>query len=149
VGPAARCGEAFRARSAFAASCNDGGVIAGDPRAMALSCMIVDDNEEFLASARAFLEAGGVRVAGVATNAAAGLALAEELAPDVVLVDVELGPESGFDAAQALAANTTARIVMISTHSRGDLEELLERSPAVGFVPKAQLAASAIVELLT
>jgi DNA-binding NarL/FixJ family response regulator len=115
---------------------------------MPLRCMIVDDNEEFLASASAFLEADGLRVVGVATNARIALALARQLELDVILVDVELGSESGFHAARALVTDTDARVVMISTHSRNDLEELLECSPAVGFLPKQRLSASGVAELL-
>src|SRR5271170_8261337 len=64
--------------------------------------VIVDDNPEFLDSARRLLEHQGVRVAGVASTNADGLRSVQELRPDVTLVDVNIGEECGFDLAEAL-----------------------------------------------
>ena len=69
---------------------------------MSLRCVIVDDSPGFVAAARSLLERQGLRVLGVASNCAEGLRLAAELRPDVVLVDIDLGGESGFELARRL-----------------------------------------------
>src|SRR5258708_1751242 len=74
----------------------------GIVKTMSIRAVIVDDNAEFLDAARLMLERGGIMVvAGVSTGAEA-LRCAEEYDPDVVLVDVGLGSESGFDVAERL-----------------------------------------------
>jgi DNA-binding NarL/FixJ family response regulator len=53
--------------------------------------LIVDDSAGFLSSARRLLERQGITVAGVASNGADAVLRVEELQPDVVLVDIDLG----------------------------------------------------------
>jgi two-component system nitrate/nitrite response regulator NarL len=62
---------------------------------MPLRCLIVDDSPQFLRVARALLEREGIAVVGVASTSAEALRRVEELAPDVTLLDVDLGGESG------------------------------------------------------
>jgi two-component system nitrate/nitrite response regulator NarL len=112
---------------------------------VALRCLIVDDNQSFLDAARVLLDREGV--AGVASTSAEALRQAEELAPDVVLVDVLLGDESGVDLARELNANG-AKVVLISTHAKADIEDLLPDSAAAGFLPKSGLSANALRRVL-
>ena len=70
-----------------------------------LRCLIVDDNASFLEAASTLLEREGLAVAGVASTGDEGLQRANELEPDVVLLDVSLGAESGLDVARRLAEN--------------------------------------------
>jgi DNA-binding NarL/FixJ family response regulator len=113
---------------------------------MAARCLIVDDNRGFLAAARTLLEREGLTIAGVATTSAEALREAETLRPDVVLVDVSLGEESGFELARRLVADQdrTAAVILISTRSETDLAEMILQSPAAGFLSKSELSASAI-----
>jgi CheY-like chemotaxis protein len=114
-----------------------------------LRCVIVDDDEEFLKVARALLERDGMAVAGVAYNSAEAVERAQALRPDVVLIDIRLGRESGFDAARRLADNgQSAALIMISTHAGEDYAELIAESPATGFLPKAELSGAAIRRIL-
>jgi DNA-binding NarL/FixJ family response regulator len=109
--------------------------------------VIVDDNPEFLDSARRLLEHQGVRVVGVASTNADGLRCVQELRPDVTLVDVNLGEESGFDLAEALQdsdGEVPVPVILISTHAEPDLADMLETSPAIGFLAKSALSADAI-----
>jgi CheY-like chemotaxis protein len=113
--------------------------------------VIVDDNPEFLDSARRLLEHQGVRVAGVASTNADGLRYVQELRPDVTLVDVNLGDESGFDLAEALheiEGAATVPVILISTHAEPDLTDMIETSPAIGFLAKSALSAGAITSAL-
>ena len=117
------------------------------PEPVALRCLIVDDNASFLDAARALLAREGVDVVGVASNSSEAVRAMEELAPDVVLVDVLLGEESGFDLARRLDA-AGATVVMISTHSEADIQDLIPETGVAGFVPKADLSARAVERIL-
>ena len=113
-----------------------------------LRCLIVDDNAAFLDAATSLLEREGITVVGRALNIAAALRCTDELQPNVVLVDVQLGPESGFDLARRLStAHPDVTVILISTHAEADFADLIERTPAAGFVPKYQLSAAAIERL--
>jgi DNA-binding NarL/FixJ family response regulator len=118
---------------------------------MAMRSLIVDDNTHFLAAARDLLEREGVEVVGVASSAAEAVHLARELRPDVALVDIDLGQESGLDVARLLAGEASeegSRVVLISAYSENDFADLIAASPAVGFLSKAELSAANIREVL-
>ena len=115
---------------------------------MALRSLIVDDNARFLSAARTLLEREGVAVVGVASSCAEAVQLADALQPDVALVDIDLGEESGFDVARRLAAAELSRVVLISAYPEADFSELIAASPAVGFLPKADVSALRIREVL-
>ena len=114
-----------------------------------LRCVIVDDDASFLKAAQTLLESDGVTVAGVASTGADAVERVGMLRPDVVLIDIRLGQESGFDVARQLATNgQAAALIMISTHAREDYADLIAESPVIGFVPKVELSASAIRRVL-
>lgn len=113
---------------------------------MRLVCVIVDDNEPFLAVARALLERQGMAVAGVAANGMEALSLVREHRPDVALVDISLGEESGFDVARLLSGYVR-HVIMVSSNAEEDYADLLADSPAVGFLSKTELSADAIRRL--
>jgi two-component system nitrate/nitrite response regulator NarL len=84
---------------------------------MALRMLIVDDNAHFLQAARTLLEREGTRVVAVASTSAEAIRQARDLRPDVTLVDIDLGDESGFDLARRLTQAGSAiagRVVLIS-----------------------------------
>ena len=105
--------------------------------------LIVDDSKPFLDAATMLLEREGLSVAGVASTGADALRQVESLQPDVVLVDVFLGEESGLDIAPRLVGDKTT-VILISTHNESDFEDLIAPSRAAGFLPKEELSASAI-----
>jgi DNA-binding NarL/FixJ family response regulator len=117
---------------------------------MAVTALIVDDNAEFLGAARNLLEREGISVVGVASTSAAALHLVEEHDPDVVLVDIDLGDESGFDLAERLspAPGRRSLVILISADAEADLEDLIDASAAIGFLSKSRLSANAIAELV-
>lgn len=112
-----------------------------------LSCLLVDDSKRFLRLAGSLLERDGLEVVGTASSAAEALARVPELRPDVTLVDIDLGPDNGFDLARELASADTA-VILISAHAERDLAALIEASPALGFIPKTDLSASAVHDLV-
>jgi DNA-binding NarL/FixJ family response regulator len=118
---------------------------------MPIRCLIVDDNRSFLDAARELLERQGMTVVGVALTSDEAIGRAELLRPDVILVDVSLGEESGFDLTRRLVEKDRrngAAIVLISTRSEDELADLIEESPALGFVPKTDLSATAVRRLI-
>ena len=113
--------------------------------------LIVDDNASFLEASRTLLERHGLTVVGIASDSATARRRAAELTPDVALVDIDLGEESGFDVARQLAASPNSahvKVILISTHPEDDFAELVAESPAVGFIGKSDLSAASIAELL-
>jgi CheY-like chemotaxis protein len=118
---------------------------------MPLRCLIVDDSRRFLDAARGILEGQGITVVGCASSSAEALQRATELRPDVILIDMDLGGESGFELARQLLrkpGQSRSAVILISTHCEQDYAELIAASPAIGFLPKAALSAAAIQELL-
>ena len=112
--------------------------------------LIVDDSPAFLEAAQAALESAEIKVVGVASTSDEALDRIDELRPDVVLVDIDLGAESGFDAARRLvgASDPPPRVILISSHAEDDFEDLIATSPAVGFVAKSALSVDAIRAVL-
>ena len=118
---------------------------------VSVRCLVVDDNPDFLQAALRVLESGGITVVGAASSSEDALLQAKETSPDIVLVDIVLGSESGFDLARRLTAATGlpgAAVILISTHSEEDFADLIAASPAIGFLPKWKLSARAIEDLL-
>jgi CheY-like chemotaxis protein len=118
---------------------------------VSLRLLIVDDNPGFLQSARLLLEREGLGVVALASTGEEALRHVEDLSPDVVLVDVDLGEENGFDVVRGLRDRlgaSTPDLILVSIHAEQDLAELIAASPAVGFISKSQLSAGAIRTLL-
>jgi DNA-binding NarL/FixJ family response regulator len=115
-----------------------------------MRCFLIDDNEDFLASARRLLTAQGVELVGEASTGSAALARAPRLAPDVLLIDVQLGSEDGVVVARRLHTILPhVPVILISTHAEEDVRDGIRDSGAIGFLPKASLNASAIARLVT
>jgi len=116
-----------------------------------LCCVIVDDNPVFIEVATRLLERGsGISIIGAASTIAEAIQRVDELRPDVTLVDVDLGGESGFTLARELHrpnSYTRPKIILISAHSERDFANPIAASPALGFIPKADLSPEAIYDL--
>jgi DNA-binding NarL/FixJ family response regulator len=120
-----------------------------DSGSQPLRCVIVDDNAAFLEAAANMLGRDGFVVVGVASSSAEALRCVAQLRPDVTVVDIDLGGESGFDLAEQLAEGPAASsVILTSTHSEQDFADMIAASPALGFVPKVELCADAVLGLL-
>ena len=116
-----------------------------------MRCLIVDDSADFRDAASALLARAGISVVGVASNSAEALSLYREVHPDVALVDIDLGVESGFDLAEQfhrMATSPPLAVILVSTYAEADLADMIAASPAVGFLQKFSLTPEAIHELL-
>ena len=111
--------------------------------------LIVDDNKAFLDAATDLLTQQGLEVVGVASTGAEAVRLAVALRPDAVLLDVDLGPESGIDVAVDIAANGGPPVVFISAaYSALEVADLSAAAPSVGFISKPHLSAERIADVL-
>ena len=118
---------------------------------MPLRCLIIDDNAAFVAAARSVLNGPSFNVVGGAGTVAEALSQVRDLAPEVVLVDIDLGEESGFALARQLAeagASDNPKLVLVSTHPEAEFADLIAESPAVGFLAKSDLSAANLSQLL-
>ena len=111
-----------------------------------MSVLIVDDHGAFRASAHTLLELDGFDVVGEAADGASGLDLVRALKPDVVLLDIALPDMSGFDIAEQLTPGTN--VVLTSSRQSADFGKRVQRSGALGFIPKDQLSGEALRQLL-
>jgi DNA-binding NarL/FixJ family response regulator len=116
-----------------------------------LRCLIVDDNASFLAEARGLLEDQGFDVIGTASSGDVALKHVAEQRLDVALIDIDLGEENGIDVAHRILDSTSGlapKIILISARDESEYGDLIETSPAVGFLAKRDLTAGAIRSLL-
>jgi DNA-binding NarL/FixJ family response regulator len=118
---------------------------------MSLRCLIVDDSALFGDEARGLLEQDGMTVVGFAASGDEAVRLARELGPDLALVDIRLGAESGFEVARRLADLTdtaSLKVIFVSTYHEQEFSDSIEASDALGFIAKTELSAGRIRELL-
>ena len=114
---------------------------------VSVTVLIVDDHAGFRRSARALLEVEGFEVVGEAADGLSGLELARELEPDLVLLDVALPDISGFHVAAGLRS-APSKAILTSSRGHADVGGRILRCGALGFVPKDELSAEALHELL-
>jgi DNA-binding NarL/FixJ family response regulator len=111
--------------------------------------LIVDDHGDFRASARTMLEGEGFAVVGEAVDGSGALFAARRLAPDIVLLDVQLPGEDGFAIAERLAAVPDApAVVLISSREASAYGARLARAPARGFISKWALSGAALARVV-
>ena len=118
---------------------------------MPIRCLIVDDNSSFRQEMGGLLKEQGLEVVGGAASAAEALQQIAELGPDVALIDIDLGRDSGLSLATRLGETpgpAVPNVILISTHDGGAYAELIERSSALGFLPKTELSGAAIRRML-
>lgn len=116
-----------------------------------LRCLIIDDSASFRQAARTLLEQEGMTVVGAVATCEDALRWAIELRPDVTLVDIDLSGSSGCDLVRLLAdeaGSAAGCLILISAHAEEEFADLIEASPAAGFLPKSVLSADAIRELV-
>src|SRR4051812_32751360 len=122
------------------------------PGLMQLRCLIVDDNASFREEMRGLLAEQGLDVVGGAGSAAEAHRQIAELRPDVALIDIDLGGESGFELARQLREQSgqgaVPHLILISTHEEADYADLIEASSATGFLAKIDLSAARIRQMI-
>ena len=101
---------------------------------------------------RALLVEQGLDVVGAAGSTADARRQIAELRPDVALIDIDLGGESGLALARQLGKEprdgAAPHIILISTHDGAEYADLIQASSAVGFLAKSDLSAASIRRML-
>jgi DNA-binding NarL/FixJ family response regulator len=114
-----------------------------------VTVLIVDDFAAFRRSARALLEDDGFDVVGEAADGRTALAEVERLRPAVVLLDVQLPDEDGFEVAARVASGPDPPVVvLVSTRDASAYAPRLAGTPARGFIAKAELSGERLAALL-
>ena len=118
---------------------------------MSLRTLIIDDSATFLAAARNVLDGPKFAVVGEATTAPEAVRMLDELVPEIILLDIDLGEESGFAVAERLSeriASVGARLILISSHPEEMFADLIAESPALGFLSKEDLSPHSLAKLV-
>jgi DNA-binding NarL/FixJ family response regulator len=114
--------------------------------------LIVDDDARFRELLRALLDGtADFEVVGEAPEGGAALEAARELAPDLVLLDVNLPDTNGFDLAPKLAAGRDGdrpEIVIISSRDDDGYAQMADEAGATAFVSKHDLSPAALRDAL-
>jgi DNA-binding NarL/FixJ family response regulator len=111
--------------------------------------LVVDDHPSFRSCVRALLTSEGFDVVGEADDGESALALAAELSPDLVLLDIQLPDISGFEVVSRLhEKNPELEIVLVSSRDQDAYGSALGASGARGFITKGELSGPALARLL-
>jgi DNA-binding NarL/FixJ family response regulator len=119
---------------------------------VSIRCVIVDDSSGFREEVRGLLEEQGIEVVADVGSGAEALEQIARLRPNLALVDIDLGGESGLALARRLrelaAGSAGPNVILISTHDESEYADLIDTSSAIGFIAKAELSPRAIREML-
>lgn len=115
---------------------------------MTLRLLVIDDNPNYRLLVRHAVAGSGVTVVAEAATAEEGIALAEEVAPDVVMIDVVMRPTSGLSALKPLRdVAPQAAIVAVSSHAEHDIWGRSGNSSGVAYLSKSVLPSRLAAEL--
>ena len=115
----------------------------------AVRVLIVDDQEPFRSAAKMVVElTDGFEVAGEAGSGEDGLAMFDDLAPDLVLMDIKMPGMDGLEATrQILAGDPNARVVVLSTYEAGEFEEPAHEAGAIAFISKSDFGPDSLADV--
>jgi DNA-binding NarL/FixJ family response regulator len=113
------------------------------------SVLVVDDHPDFRESVGALLVEEGFEVVGGAPDGRSAVEAVARLRPDVVLLDVQLPDESGFEVAERLAAGPRPPlVVLISSRGAAAYGPRVDAALARGFLAKHELSGAAVAALV-
>jgi two-component system, NarL family, invasion response regulator UvrY len=108
----------------------------------AVQVLVVDDQAPFRAAARAVLNRiAEFSLVGEAESGEEAVAMSESLAPDLVLMDINMGEMNGIEAARRVTASRPdTLVILVSTYAEEDLPADARTSGAVAYVHKDELS---------
>jgi DNA-binding NarL/FixJ family response regulator len=118
-----------------------------------ITVLLAEDHTIVREGLHALLSAdGGFSIVGDARTGSEAVKLAAKLQPDVILMDIAMPVLNGLEATrQILAANPSARVIVLSAHSDDEYVQRMRESGAVGFLEKqtsADVLTKAIREVM-
>ena len=102
--------------------------------------LIVDDQEPFRLAARMVVElTDGFEVVGEAQTGEDSVAMASDLHPDLVLMDVNLPGINGLDATrEILTASDAVVVLLLSTYEEDEYAPRAAECGAAAYIPKSE-----------
>jgi two-component system, NarL family, invasion response regulator UvrY len=120
------------------------------PDREAVGVLIVDDQAPFRRAAKMVMAATpGFDVIGEAETGERAVELFEELAPGLVLMDINLGPGiNGIEATRRItASHPDATVLLLSTYQAADLPSGADTCGAAGYVNKEEFGPAVVLDL--
>ena len=104
-----------------------------------ITILIVDDNNLMRRTLKVLIsEMKNATLAGEAINGQEAIALAAELLPDIILMDINMSPVNGFEATRKiLTQNPAAKIIGISLQKQPSYTKNIMKLGAKGYVTKS------------
>jgi response regulator NasT len=120
--------------------------------------LIAEDEALIRLDLREMLEEDGYDVCGEAADGASAVRLAQELRPQLVILDVKMPVLDGLSAAEQIVAERIAPVVILTAFSQRDLVERAREAGAMAYlvkpfqkkdlVPTIEMAVSRFAELV-
>ncbi len=101
-----------------------------------LRVLIAEDEALIRLDLKEMLEEEGYSVVGEAADGAQAVALAEELRPDLVFLDIKMPGMDGLEAAEQIAGRRIAPVVILTAFSQRDLVERARDVGAMAYLVK-------------
>jgi PleD family two-component response regulator len=112
--------------------------------------LIVEDSPTQAFQTRALLVANGLQVT-VAYDGADGVSQAQQLLPDMIILDLELPVKDGIEVARELKSDDTTRNIPIIMFTKLDTSEAMAKGMEVGitdYIPKDAFSKIVLIETL-
>lgn len=100
--------------------------------------LLVDDHQIIRQGTRALFDQNpGFQVIGEASDGRTAVGMAQQLSPDVVIMDLQMPTLNGIDATRQIkASNPDVKIICLSAHSDRQMAEAALKAGAMGYVLK-------------
>lgn len=110
----------------------------GENTPVRLRILLADDNPTFALAVQQFLSTlAGTEVVGVADNGRTAMALAEDLRPDLLLLDIGMPEMNGLEAARRMHLwPNPPLVVFLSMHNGQAYRDAASQVGAIGFISK-------------
>ncbi|MEO0330990.1 MAG: response regulator transcription factor, partial [Bacteroidota bacterium] len=108
------------------------------PAELAIRILLVDDHQMFIDGLAAiFSDVAEIQVVGKCLSGAEALEQCQQIAPDVVLLDINLPDMDGVEVCKKItAAHPNINVIALTTHSEGSFISSMLNNGAKGYVLK-------------